>query len=225
MIRLPRAVNCRQSAWFRSVEDRSASGVPGVRVRHPGPVRDPAGEPRRTASGRGAVASHRAGPVAAAARLAPWVRMEVVPFARARSVFSRHFDDLVAFFGDQDPTRARSSGCSDWTGKLWAGSASGWSLAAWIRVPGWAGQHRVNEVAWRHLHNYLTLDVACQRDGTTSLPRAWDHLEVSVSIAGRAFGGSKLASDTFELLHSRSLLQTPTPLVIALVDDTNVEDR
>ena len=30
--------------------------------------------------------------------------------------------------------------------------------------------------------------VACQRDGTTSLPRAWDHLEVSVSIAGLAFG-------------------------------------
>jgi hypothetical protein len=28
--------------------------------------------------------------------------------------------------------------------------------------------------------------VACQRDGTTSLPRAWDHLEVSVSIAGLA---------------------------------------
>jgi hypothetical protein len=27
--------------------------------------------------------------------------------------------------------------------------------------------------------------VACQRDGTASLPRVWDHLEVSVSIAGR----------------------------------------
>ena len=26
--------------------------------------------------------------------------------------------------------------------------------------------------------------VACQRDGTTSLPRAWDHLEVGVSITG-----------------------------------------
>ena len=25
-------------------------------------------------------------------------------------------------------------------------------------------------------------DVACQRDGTTVLPRAWDHLEVLVSI-------------------------------------------
>ncbi len=30
--------------------------------------------------------------------------------------------------------------------------------------------------------------VACQGDGTTSLPRAWDHLEVLVSIAGLAFG-------------------------------------
>jgi hypothetical protein len=30
--------------------------------------------------------------------------------------------------------------------------------------------------------------VACQRDGTTSLPRAWDHLEVLVSIVGLAFG-------------------------------------
>ncbi len=28
--------------------------------------------------------------------------------------------------------------------------------------------------------------VACQRDGTTSLPRAWDHLGVSVSIADLA---------------------------------------
>ena len=26
--------------------------------------------------------------------------------------------------------------------------------------------------------------VACQRDGTGSLPRAWDHLEVSVSMLG-----------------------------------------
>ena len=33
-----------------------------------------------------------------------------------------------------------------------------------------------------------------------------------------------LTSDTFELLHARSLLQTPTPLVNALADDTNVED-
>jgi hypothetical protein len=34
----------------------------------------------------------------------------------------------------------------------------------------------------------LTLtDVACQRDGTTSLPRAWDHLEVLVSITGPWF--------------------------------------
>ena len=30
--------------------------------------------------------------------------------------------------------------------------------------------------------------VACQRDGTTSLPRAWDHLEVSVSIVDLALG-------------------------------------
>ena len=30
--------------------------------------------------------------------------------------------------------------------------------------------------------------VACQRDGTASLPRVWDHLDVSVSIAGLAFG-------------------------------------
>ena len=30
--------------------------------------------------------------------------------------------------------------------------------------------------------------VACQRDGTTSLPRAWDHLEVLVSMVGLAFG-------------------------------------
>jgi hypothetical protein len=29
--------------------------------------------------------------------------------------------------------------------------------------------------------------VACQRDGTTSLPRAWDHLEVLVSITGPWF--------------------------------------
>jgi hypothetical protein len=30
--------------------------------------------------------------------------------------------------------------------------------------------------------------VACQRDGTTSLPRAWDHLEVLLSIVGLCFG-------------------------------------
>ena len=30
--------------------------------------------------------------------------------------------------------------------------------------------------------------VACQRDGTTSLPRAWDHLEVLTRIVGLAFG-------------------------------------
>src|ERR1035437_11166205 len=30
--------------------------------------------------------------------------------------------------------------------------------------------------------------VACQRDGTTSLPRAWDHLEVLLSIVGLALG-------------------------------------
>jgi hypothetical protein len=30
--------------------------------------------------------------------------------------------------------------------------------------------------------------VACQRDGTTSLPRAWDRLEVSVSIVGLVVG-------------------------------------
>jgi len=29
-------------------------------------------------------------------------------------------------------------------------------------------------------------DVACQRDGTTSLPRAWDHLGLSVSMLGLA---------------------------------------
>jgi hypothetical protein len=33
-----------------------------------------------------------------------------------------------------------------------------------------------------------TFRVACQRDGTTSLPRAWDHLEVSVSISGPVRG-------------------------------------
>ena len=33
-----------------------------------------------------------------------------------------------------------------------------------------------------------------------------------------------LTSDTFELLLARSLLQTPTPLVNALANDTNVED-
>jgi hypothetical protein len=32
-----------------------------------------------------------------------------------------------------------------------------------------------------------TSSVACQRDGTTSLPRAWDHLEVLVSITGPWF--------------------------------------
>lgn len=30
--------------------------------------------------------------------------------------------------------------------------------------------------------------VACQRDGTTWLPRAWDHLEVLVSIVGLVGG-------------------------------------
>ena len=30
--------------------------------------------------------------------------------------------------------------------------------------------------------------VACQRDGSTALPGVWDYLEVSVSIAGLAFG-------------------------------------
>ena len=30
--------------------------------------------------------------------------------------------------------------------------------------------------------------VPCQRDGTASLPPVWDHLDVSVSIAGLAFG-------------------------------------
>ena len=30
--------------------------------------------------------------------------------------------------------------------------------------------------------------VACQRDGTTVLPRAWDHLEVSVSMVGLPMG-------------------------------------
>ncbi len=32
------------------------------------------------------------------------------------------------------------------------------------------------------------MSVACQRDGTTSLPRAWELLEVSVSIVGLALG-------------------------------------
>ncbi len=30
--------------------------------------------------------------------------------------------------------------------------------------------------------------VACQRDGTTVLPRVWDHLEVSVSMVGLPVG-------------------------------------
>lgn len=40
----------------------------------------------------------------------------------------------------------------------------------------------------KHFGSIESLNVACQRDGTTLLPRVWDHLEVSVSIAGLAFG-------------------------------------
>ncbi len=37
-----------------------------------------------------------------------------------------------------------------------------------------------------HVIEMAKTSVACQRDGTTSLPRAWDHLGLSVSMLGLA---------------------------------------
>jgi len=39
-----------------------------------------------------------------------------------------------------------------------------------------------------HYQTRILLRVACQRDGTTVLPRAWDHLEVLVSMADLVSG-------------------------------------
>lgn len=45
------------------------------------------------------------------------------------------------------------------------------------------GRLNWDAVQWRRVEADV---VACQREGTTSLPRGRDHLEVSVSIAGLA---------------------------------------
>jgi len=50
-------------------------------------------------------------------------------------------------------------------------------------------QHRAHRLARAHAAiQGDRLDVACQRDGTTVLPRAWDHLVVSVSMVGLPVG-------------------------------------
>jgi len=64
------------------------------------------------------------------------VRVEGVPFARARSGFSRDFEDLVAFLATK--TDKTTPACRGWTGTPSGGSASGWSRTAWTPTV-WTG--------------------------------------------------------------------------------------
>ena len=65
------------------------------------------------------------------------VRVEAVPFARARSGFTRDFEDLVAFLATKT-TRPPSPACRGWTGTASGGSARGWSPTGWTPT-GWTG--------------------------------------------------------------------------------------